>query len=102
MAPKRDRKRDREKLMLLNRDLGLAGAHLAEAALAQHAVHPERLVGDRRPLQPLPLQIAVEVLRLAELLERLPTEVLLHLRVRTARIVISSSEQIVTLHQRSN
>ena len=54
-------------------------SHLAKAALAQHAVHAERLVGDLRPLQPLPLQVPVEVLGLGELLERVAAEVLLHL-----------------------
>ena len=53
--------------------------HLSEASLAEDAVHAECLVGDLRPLEPLPLEVAVEVLGTAELLERVPAEVLLHL-----------------------
>ena len=54
-------------------------AHLSEAALAEDAVHAEGLVGDLGALEPLPLEVAVEVLGTAELLERLPAQVLLHL-----------------------
>ena len=54
-------------------------AHLSEPSLAEDAVHAEGLVGDLRPLEPLPLEVAVEVLGTAELLERVPAEVLLHL-----------------------
>ena len=63
--------------------------HLSESALAEDAVHAEGLVGDLRPLQPLPLEVPVEVLGLAELLERVPAEVLLHLWfIVTGRFVI--------------
>ena len=57
----------------------MAGADFAEASLAQDAVHPESLGGDGLPFQPLPLEVAVEVHRLFELVKGLVRQVVFHL-----------------------
>ena len=47
----------------------MTGAHLAEAALSEDAVHPERLVGHVLLLEVFPLEVAVKIHGLLELAE---------------------------------
>lgn len=73
----------------------LTGAHLAKATLAQHAVHAERLVRDGLRLQPLPLQVSMEVHTPRELPKGLVRQARLHrLHARREEVLVAVGQLV--------